>query len=227
MMGQIYVFGDSAGQGLYLDGDGRYRVSRRGCVRLMKKAGYPVANHAVHGYTTREGLAAFRKTETVPGGICVIEFGGNDCDLDWDAVSADPDRFHDGRVPIREFRDNLELFIRLARERGLEPIPVTPIPLMSARYYAWVSRERDAEKILRYLRGDPESISRWQERYANVIREVAQRQGCRLADLRGWMLDELDYPFLICTDGIHPTEEGQERAADAAMRQFPLMAQAV
>lgn len=35
--------------------------------------------------------ASFRNLKTDPGNICVIEFGGNDCDLDWDAVSQNPD----------------------------------------------------------------------------------------------------------------------------------------
>ena len=221
-MHRIYVFGDSAAQGICLDENGEYRVSRQGCVRLLKRAGYPIFNHGVHGYTIRQGIETFRKVQPEPDSRCVIEFGGNDCDLDWDAVAADPDHFHDGKVPIDEFRRDLEYFVRTAREQSVEPILVTPIPLMSARYCAWVSRGRNAESILSYLRNDPESISRWQERYANVIRETASRLCCRLADLRGWMLNQLNYPSLICMDGIHPNEAGHAFIAASASAQFPL-----
>jgi len=221
-MPEIYVFGDSAAQGICLDESGNYRVSRRGCVRLLKKAGYPIVNYAMHGYTVRQGLAAFRKIQAEPKSRCVIEFGGNDCDLDWDAVSREPDRFHDGRVPIADFGAGLEQFIRDAREREMEPILVTPLPLMSERYYAWVCRGRSAENILRYLRKDPESISRWQERYANAIRETACRCGCRLIDLRSWMLNELDYPSLMCMDGIHPNEAGHALIARTAAACYPI-----
>ena len=221
-MRNIYVFGDSMAQGIVLDENGNYRVSRKGCVRLMKKAGYPIFNYAVHGYTIRQGMESFHKTYTEPGGCCVIEFGGNDCDLDWDAVSKEPDSFHDGKVPLNEFKADLEAFVLEARERELEPILVTPHPLLSDRYYKWVSRNRDAERILHYLRCNPESIYRWQERYSNAVWEAAVRLNCRLADLRGWMLEELNYPSVICDDGIHPNEVGHELIARAAAGAFPL-----
>ena len=171
-MSEIYLFGDSASQGLVLDESGRYHVSRQGCIRLLKRQGFPIRNHAVHGYTVLQGLASFENMKTEPGSRCVIQFGGNDSDLDWDAVSREPEIFHDGRVPIPEFRENLARFIREARERLMEPILVTPLALISTRFYHWVSRERNADHILHYLHEDTESMYRWQERYATAVREV-------------------------------------------------------
>ena len=75
----------------------------------LKHSGYPIRNYAVHGYTASQGLEYFRNTKTDPGNPCVIEFGGNDCDLDWDAVSQDPDHFHEGKTPLAEFRNLLIL----------------------------------------------------------------------------------------------------------------------
>lgn len=222
-MNEIYLFGDSAAQGIVLDGSDHYRVSRAGCIRLMRRSGYPFRNYAVHGYTVGQGLEYFRNTKTDPGNPCVIEFGGNDCDLDWDAVVQDPNHFHDGKTPLAEFRVLLKQFIREARERDLKPVIVTPLPIMSCRYYHWVSKGRDADRILKYLRNDPESISRWQERYAIAVRNTAGECNCQLADLRAWMLDELDYPSLICTDGIHPNEAGHEIIAQRAIEHFPII----
>ena len=188
----------------------------------MKRQGYPFLNYAVHGYTVYQGLESFRNTITDPGNICVIEFGGNDCDLDWNAVSLDPYHFHDGKTPLKEFKEALTQFVREARDRGLEPVLVTPHPLLSSRYYRWISKERDAEKILKYLRDDPESISRWQERYALAVRDISEACNCRLADVRAWMLEDLDYPSLICEDGIHPNEAGHAFIARQAMKHFPI-----
>ena len=213
-MCEIYLFGDSTSQGIVLDENGRYRVSRLGCVRLLKRKGLPIRNYAVHGYTVLQGLSSFESMDIEPGSRCVIQFGGNDSDLDWDAVSRDPEIFHDGRVPLRDFREDLARFIREARERLLEPVLVTPLALISSRFYRWVSRGRDAGQILRYLRGDPESMSRWQERYAAAVRETAANEGCRLVDIRSWMLDRLDYPSLFCDDGIHPNEAGHAVIAE-------------
>ena len=213
-MPEIYLFGDSASQGIVLDENNQYRVSRAGCIRLLRRKGYPIRNYAIHGYTVLQGLESFEHMQIEPGSYCVIQFGGNDCNLDWDAVSDEPDIFHDGRVPLNEFKKNLIRFVREAKEKQLKPVLVTPLALMSDRYYRWVSRERNAAHILHYLQDDPESISRWQERYANMVREVAVREDCLLKDVRNWMLSRLDYPSLICMDGIHPNENGHAVLAE-------------
>ncbi|MBE5788330.1 MAG: SGNH/GDSL hydrolase family protein [Clostridiales bacterium] len=216
-MNEIYLFGDSASQGLVLDDNGQYHVSRKGCIRLLKRKGFPIRNYAVHGYTVLQGLESFERMQIEPGSRCVIQFGGNDCDLDWDAVSQEPGVFHDGRVPLRDFRNDLVRFIREARERFLEPILVTPPALISTRFYRWVSRERNSDHILRYLHEDTESMYRWQERYATAVREVAAGESCRLLDIRNWLLDRMDYPSLFCADGIHPNEAGHEVIAEIVL----------
>ena len=223
-MSEIYLFGDSASQGLVLGENGQYRISRRGCIRLLKWKGFPIRNHAVHGYTVLQGLASFEQMPIEPGSRCVIQFGGNDCDLDWDAVSQEPGVFHDGRVPLREFRKDLSRFVREARERFLEPILVTPLALISTRFYRWVSRERDADHILHYLHDDTESMYRWQERYATAVREVAESENCPLMDVRSWLLDRMDYPALFCADGIHPNEAGHEVIAELVCSHRPMTA---
>ena len=116
----------------------------------------------------------------------------------------------------------LDRFIREARARALKPVLVTPLPLMSSRYYPWICRGRNAENLLRYFRGDPEAVSRWQERYADAVREKARQHGCPLLDLRSWMVDELDYPAWICQDGVHPNETGFAMMARIVMEHYPL-----
>ena len=223
-MSEIYLFGDSSSQGIVLDENGKYRVSRQGCIRLLKRQGFPIRNYAVHGYTVLQGLASFESMRIEPGSRCVIQFGGNDSDLDWDAVSREPEVFHEGRVPLQEFRENLARFIREARERFLEPVLVTPLALISTRFYRWVSRERDAGQILHYLHDDTESMYRWQERYATAVREVSESEACRLIDIRSWLLDRLDYPSLFCEDGIHPNEAGHAVIAELIRQHQPLPA---
>lgn len=64
----------------------------------------------------------FQKTQTEPHASCIIEFGENNCDPDWDAVSEDPSHFHDGKVPIDQFKEELAYFIEMVRRKELEPI---------------------------------------------------------------------------------------------------------
>ena len=144
-MNKIYLFGDSIGQGLYMDESGKYKLSRRGCVRLLKKSGLPIENYARHGFTVREGFERFLNLDAETDSLCVIEFSGNDCTPDWDAVSADPYAFHDGRVPLVEFEEKLVQFVNTARERALKPVLVTPPPLISNRYLRCILEGRSEE----------------------------------------------------------------------------------
>ena len=214
-MNEIYLFGDSVSQGLVLDDNGQYRVSRAGCVRLLKKKGYPIQNYAAHGQTVAQGLDSFHKIAMEPGSFCIIQFGGNDSDLDWDAVSADPETYHEGRLSLGEFRKKLTCFVREAREKQLKPVLITPLALMSDRFCRWISKGRNAESILHYLRNDLESIARWQERYSIAVRSVSEKEKCPLVDARSWMLNQLEYPSLMCDDGMHPNEAGHAVLADA------------
>ena len=215
------MFGDSIGQGIILSEEtGQYTRSRRGCIQLLREYGLRIESRAVMGCTVEKGLELFRRTKTEPGGICVIEFGGNDCDLDWQAVSDRPDLFHDGRVPLDAFSRTLRFFIREAKERQLRPVAVTPPPILSRRYFEWVSRGKNPEHILGYL-GDVEHISRWQERYANAVRDAAHAEDCELLDLRREWLNERDYPALMSLDGIHPNEEGYRVMTQYVLRVLP------
>ncbi len=103
--------------------------------------------------------------------------------------------------------------IACAKTAGLTPILVTPPPLVSKRYFDWVSRNLNADRILAYL-GDVEHIYRWQERYALMIRNVAREQGVRLLDIRDAFLAQPRMTDLICIDGIHPNEKGHAMLYD-------------
>ena len=147
------------------------------------------------------------------GGVAVIEFGGNDCDLDWKAASEQPEVAQQGRVPLKAFGENLKRMIACARGAGMEPVLVTPPPLVAKRYFDWVSRNLNPARILDYL-GDVEHIYRWQERYALMIRNVAREENARLLDVRDAFLAQPRMTDMICIDGIHPNEKGHAMLFD-------------
>lgn len=205
----ISVWGDSIAKGVVFDeARGRYAISRENCImRLNRETGWSVDNHAVMGNTTLQGLERMDAEAMKPGSLAVLEFGGNDCDLDWKAASEHPDRPQYGKVPLKQFGENLVEMVRRAREGGMEPMLVTPPPLVAKRYFAWVSKNLNPARILAYL-GDVEHIYRWQERYALAIRNVAQRENVRLLDVRDLFLAQDRFTDLMCIDGIHPNEKG-------------------
>ena len=212
------LWGDSIGQGVvYQPARGRYCLAEKRCLQLVRGQGIPVESHARMGATVGDGYAEFIAGEAPAGGCAVIEYGGNDCDLDWQAVSESPGVFHDGKTPLPEFGMLLRAFVRDVQERGLRPVLVLPPPLLSGRFLDWVSRGRNAEAIRSYL-GDVEHIGRWHESYIESVRETARETGCGLLDLHTPFLRARDFPALMCEDGMHPNADGQELMARMVFR---------
>lgn len=207
----LSVWGDSIAKGIVFDETrGRYAVYRDNFVaRLGRETDLCVNNYAMMGSTSDQGLAKMQGQELKEGNLAVIEFGGNDCDLDWSAACEHPDIEQLGKVPLNRFSENILAMIRKVRDAGMIPALVTPPPLISQRYFEWISKNLDPARILSYL-GDVEHIYRWQERYAVAIRRIAQQESVRLLDIRDFFLSQMRFTELMCVDGIHPNEKGHD-----------------
>lgn len=208
----ICVWGDSLAKGVTFDENRqRYAIVRENCVRMLgEKLHVPVYNYAVMGQTAQECLAAIRPEDLIPGGLAAIEFGGNDSDLCWADVAKEPDREHPARSTIAQFTESLRGLIDFTRKGHMTPLLVTPLPIDGERYYRWVSRNLDADAILSYL-GDAQMMCRWQEQYANAVRDVAREQGVSFLDLRSDFLCDRQFGRLYCADGIHPNAAGHRK----------------
>lgn len=220
MCGTICVWGDSIAKGIVFDEErGRYAILWENCLRLLEtELHVPVRNYAVMGRTAPECLAAADPDDRVKGGIAVIEFGGNDSDMDWAAVAREPLKDHPARSSVEEFRRALKGMIAFARDGGMVPMLVTPIPIDGEKYFRWVSRGLDGGAILTYLGGDAHMMYRWQEQYADAVRDVAREENVRLLDFRGDLLRDRQFGQLYCRDGIHLNARGHRKLFDCARR---------
>lgn len=211
------VWGDSIARGVSYDSNRRrYTISReRFSDALADMTSIPVENHGKMGATSQEGLHLFEQAAYTPGAALVIEYGGNDCDLNWAYVAMHPDEPVRASVPIEEYERNLRDFITLGRARGLSPIVVTPPPLHSVRYFDWVTKGLDRDAVLRAL-GEVEAIYRWQERYAIAAARVARQMECPLFDARdAFLINQRNFAELMSEDGIHPNDAGHRVLAKA------------
>ena len=208
---EIHIWGDSVARGIvYNQPKQRYAISKERCTnRLQQAFSCPVVNHAMMGATIRDGQEAFSHFSPVPGALCAIGYGGNDCDPDWDAMSMAPGAAVQARVPLEEYKTRLTAFVQAVRRESMIPLLLTPLPIHAQRYYAWVCRERNAKNVLTSL-GDLHHIYRWQERYVLAMWHVAKETGCELMDLRERFLALDDFDSLYCRDGIHPSEKGYQ-----------------
>ena len=214
----ICVWGDSLAKGIVFDHNrGRYAILRDNCLRMLEKElQIPIHNYSAMGRTASECLKEISREELVPGGVAVIEFGGNDSDICWADVSRDPTREYPARSTIPQFKESLRGLVRFVRKGGMKPALVVTMPIDGEKYYHWVSQGLDEKAILSYL-GDPQMMYRWQERYANAVREVACREDVKLLDFRTDFLSDRQFFRLYCDDGIHPNALGHQKLYQCAL----------
>lgn len=93
------------------------------------------------GSTIQKGLSIItRHTDQLASYQNVfLEFGGNDCDFDWSAVSERPQAHHEPHTPLKQFEALYTKAIQLIQEKKGNPILLTLPPLEPKRYFQWIS----------------------------------------------------------------------------------------
>ena len=209
----VTVYGDSILKGVLYE-NGRYVLERGWESRLAERFGLRVVNRSRFGVTLPKALARIeRDCETPAEGAeyALLEFGGNDCDFDWAAVSDAPEAAHVCRTPPEQFLDGIRRAVRTLRAAGRTPVLTSLPPINAELYLGFLCRGGlSRENIVRWL-GDVQRIYRWQENYSQMVEQAAREEGAPLIDLRRPFLQDARPPVqLLCADGIHPSRAGQE-----------------
>lgn len=208
----VVIYGDSIMKGATPEGENRYRsVLPRFLPRLAEKYGLAVTNRARFGSTIDRGYALLQKDlneQISPYHFALVEYGGNDCDFDWQAVSDAPESEHQPHTTLAAFRRTLEAMADDLLQKGIKPLLMTLPPLDAERYLSFICRGGASRaNILKWL-GEVQMIYRFQEMYSAAIFKLALVRGLSLVDVRSYFLDKRNYADLISGDGIHPSEEG-------------------
>lgn len=220
----IMIFGDSIMKGVVLsESDARYKVSNiLGIDALAKRFGLNIDNRSRFGCTLEKGFGVLQRTiDREPDcGAVILEYGGNDCDFDWELVAAAPEAEHQPHTPIERFTELYAGAIEFLNGKGIVPVLTTLPPLCSERYLNWICRNGlSRENILSWL-GDANAIYRYQERYSRAVEQLSERFQTPLIDLRSAFLAERQMEKLFCSDGIHPNEKGQQLIQDTFAKFF-------
>ncbi len=218
----IVVWGDSLARGVvYDEARKRYAISSHSALRIVsEETGIAVENRSRMGMTTDVGLLRMREDieRGIKGDIAFLEFGGNDSDFDWRAISEAPDEEHLPKTTLQQYEKNMTEMVKLAERHCMTPVMTTLPPLISERYFDFFSRDGlNRGNILRWL-GDVNKIYRFHERYSLKAAEIAKRCNCHLVDLRAAFLEKWDPRPLFCADGIHPNDTGQELIGRTLLR---------
>ncbi len=217
---EILVMGDSVFKGVVFDAARqRYSLLKDSATQLLTGLlPLPLVNKSQMGRTAPEGLAWLlqQPRESLRGRAVVLEFGGNDCDLDWKAVAEHPEREHDAKTPAAQFTQALTEMVNHVRQCGGQPLLATLPPLDAGRYLNWITRDGlSKEKILQFL-GQESRIYRWQEYYNALVLKVAAALCCDVVPVREAFLLNVKGEDVMCVDGIHPNAAGHRIIAEAA-----------
>lgn len=215
---RLAIFGDSILKGVQLQ-----QQTRRYCVSdalalepLGSEYGISIDNRSRFGFTIGRGeqLVLRQLAGGMEADTALIEYGGNDADFHWDEIAKNPDGEHLPNTPLPQFVERLSSLVDRLRAAGVRPVLTTLPPISSTRYLDWITRDGlSRESILQWL-GDEGAIYRFQERYSDAIKSLAQEKNVTLIDLRDAFLAQRKLLPFLCEDGIHPNTAGQRLIHD-------------
>ncbi len=222
-MKKLLIYGDSILRGItYSTALGRHKLCAGHELKSIGEIGYEVKNRCRMGATILRGMDILEKTldECNENTVVLFEFGGNDCDHDWHAVSEHPQQAHAPHIDERTFSKSYKSAIERVRATGATAIMANMIPIDADRYMQTISRSNSYENILSWL-GDCSMLYRFQEHYNRIVERLSAETECPMIDLRSAFLLSHDYKALISEDGIHPTESGHD-LIEESLRDFLL-----
>jgi lysophospholipase L1-like esterase len=212
------LYGDSILKGVvYDESKCKYTVLEKSFGNILQDRLKGVVNNAAKfGNTIIRGTSKLQnEVKKNNPDIVLIEFGGNDCDFNWEEVAENPSGDHVPKTDFNVFEKMLRSMIESLDKVNIVPVLLTLPPIDADRYFKWVSRNSAAmgSSILEWL-GSVNKIYWWQERYNSIVLSLAQETRTRWIDIRSAFLRYPDYTHLICVDGIHPNERGHTVIAE-------------
>lgn len=218
----VKLFGDSIIGRVVQDGpEGRYRRLDPVVKLEDNDIDLNLVNVGRFGYTIEKAEKLIEKQlkNDEQTQVMLLEYGGNDCNYDWQKLSDDIDGEHMPGTPLNVFRKTYIRIIEKLRAHNIMPIIMNLPPIDAEKFFAtWIAPLPAADKILSWL-GDKQKIYRWHELYSNEAERIAQETGTLFIDVRSAFLMRRDFPDLIGPDGMHPTEKGYE-VLSQALRSF-------
>lgn len=131
----ISVLGDSLSKGIVLDDESKkYKISENGAVDVFgRNMPIAVTNYAKFGCTTDKSVKIADRVidNGLSNDLVLVEFGGNDCDFNWNVVVQDPtDKTLKPNVTLSQFKINVQSIIDKLRSTGKRIAMMTLPPVV-------------------------------------------------------------------------------------------------
>ncbi|NMA07315.1 MAG: SGNH/GDSL hydrolase family protein [Ruminococcaceae bacterium] len=224
-MSDIILFGDSIMKGVVFDAVKKRYYQIKNCFSNLFFAGSNrlVKNFASFGCTVTKGLSIVRKKlEDITCNNCVaLEFGGNDCNFNWEEISKNPEAEHLPVTPVDEFADNYLKLIEEVKSKGTAPVLFNLPPLVSTYFFRQITEGLIADNILIWLGGNIDTTRLWHKSYSDTVEEISKLKDLRLLDIRSAFVNEGDYREYFCKDGMHPNEKGHKLMGEHLAKTAP------
>ncbi len=211
-MKTLKIIGDSILKGVVYSPTGRqYSLCKEHRAERMATNEVQILNLSKMGATVKNGLMNMEtdKTPTDENTTVILEFGGNDCNYDWQAISQDPQGEHLPHTLPEEFVACLKQGIRAVKEKGAKAIVALAPPIVTEKFFSFICKGNDPARIMEWLK-DKCALYRRQEYYMALAGDLAREEGCEILDLRAPFLPKKDFPRYICEDGSHPNAMGHQ-----------------
>ena len=152
-MERAYIYGDSLLKATVPDEEMHYHFHLPEVMAQYPSDRLEVVNRAKMGATVTKGLSlvAHDAARGIDARWALVAYGGNDSDFDWPAIADAPDQEHLPRTALPEFVEKLRCAARMLRDAGVQPVLMTLPPIDSARYFDFISRRSDGQRILTWL----------------------------------------------------------------------------
>ena len=213
MATRIFVYGDSLLKATEPDENFHYHFHISEVIGKYVPKGIEIVNRAKMGATVRKGksLVEHDLARGMDAKYAILDYGGNDCDFNWDEVAENPEAEHHCHTEMPVFLQTLQEITDSLRQRGVQPVLMTLPPVDGERYLDCICRKGlDKSRILRWL-GSANTITRYQKWYSDSVAEFARKQQLPLVPAREAFLADDSFGKLIAADGIHLNQGGYHR----------------
>jgi len=215
---KLTVSGDSISKGVIFDEDkSKYVILEANYINLLQsKFNGIIRNTARFGNTIIKGVTKLKDDvlNNKPD-VVLLEYGGNDCDFNWNEVCSNPNAVHKPKTDFNTFESKLKETLNFLKNNNIRSVVMTLPPLNADKYLKWISKNDTLAEtnILKWL-GSVTKIYLWQEKYSSAVLKIAEDTNTKCIDIRGSFLQSSDFTKLLCLDGIHPNEFGHKIMAN-------------